>query len=566
MDVQVGNMLRSALEDGRKLLAALGTGAQESGDGRVDGMVEEFSKRLVTGWISVPADAAPERVELCIGDLVVGSTYATPDSPPFPGPEPAGRNSGQQIRTFSFRVRGIWPWVKRSTRITLRVNGRPLPIHGHGMFLTPPRDGKRSVKALAARLEDGYLLTHTGRFVLSKQLDTAWQGRVMDLYTRVRAVLHDDFGLDAFLMYGSLLGAVREGGYIGHDSDFDAGYLSTRSDPREAAAEYQEIALALVRHGFHVEAHPASLHVHDRGSEERIELFHTFFDTQDVLRIPFGITGRSMVTRNDWQGVREVEWPGGKALLPVNAEQLAEHIYGEDWRVPKQGFVWRLDKTDSAPEAELSTEQRTKIYWASFYAQTHYTSGSTFFEFVSGWPGIPDNVIDIGCGDGRDSCAFGTTGRHVLGVDQSPVGIENASQQAEERGLGDRVSFRTCDVADVTDLGHAMDEITQRTEGPVAFYMRFFLHAIPEDVQRGLMHAIDTHARPGDFLVAEFRTDKDAENTKVHTKHYRRFQNAEVFRSSLGEHGFEVLHFEENNGLSPYKGEDPVLCRAVARR
>ena len=121
-------------------------------------------------------------------------------------------------------------------------------------------------------------------------------------------------------------------------------------------------------------------------------------------------------------------------------------------------------------------------------------------------------------------------------------------------------------MADVDDLGRAMDEITQRTEGPVAFYMRFFLHAIPEDVQRGLMRAIDTHARPGDFLVAEFRTDKDAENTKVHTKHYRRFQNAEAFRTSLGEHGFEVLHFEENSGLSPYKGEDPVLCRAVARR
>src|SRR6478609_49840 len=118
MDLQVGSMLRSALDDGRKLLAALGTGAQGAGDGPVDGMVEEFSKRLVTGWISVPADAAPERVDLCIGDLVVGSTYATPDGPAIPGPEAAGRNSGQQIRTFSFRVRGIWPWVKRSTRIT----------------------------------------------------------------------------------------------------------------------------------------------------------------------------------------------------------------------------------------------------------------------------------------------------------------------------------------------------------------------------------------------------------------------------------------------------------------
>ena len=61
--------------------------------------------------------------------------------------------------------------------------------------------------------------------------------------------------------------------------------------------------------------------------------------------------------------------------------------------------------------------------------------------------------------------------------------------------------------------------------------------------------------------------DKDEPNTKVHTSHYRRFQNAEEFRDSLvSTHGFEVLHFEEGTGLSPYKGEDPVLCRVVARR
>ena len=44
--------------------------------------------------------------------------------------------------------------------------------------------------------------------------------------------------------------------------------------------------------------------------------------------------------------------------------------------------------------------------------------------------------------------------------------------------------------------------------------MRFFLHAIPENVQADLMKAIDTHARPGDFLVAEFRTDKDEPNPR----------------------------------------------------
>ncbi len=38
-------------------------------------------------------------------------------------------------------------------------------------------------------------------------------------------------GMDAFLAYGTLLGAVREGGLIGHDSDADLGYVSRLDHP-----------------------------------------------------------------------------------------------------------------------------------------------------------------------------------------------------------------------------------------------------------------------------------------------------------------------------------------------
>ena len=67
------------------------------------------------------------------------------------------------------------------------------------------------------------------------------------------------------------------------------------------------------------------------------------------------------------------------------------------------------------------------------------------------------------------------------------------------------------------------------SSGPTLFYLRFFLHAIHEDVQEALLNAIDTHARPDDLFAAEFRTDKDEHTSKVHTKHYRRFQQAATF-------------------------------------
>src|SRR5687767_4868379 len=46
----------------------------------VPGMVEDFTRRVVVGWVSVPADAPPTRVTLHIGNFEVVGTYATPGS------------------------------------------------------------------------------------------------------------------------------------------------------------------------------------------------------------------------------------------------------------------------------------------------------------------------------------------------------------------------------------------------------------------------------------------------------------------------------------------------------
>jgi hypothetical protein len=564
----------------------------------VVGLVEEFSRRLVVGWVSVPADAPPTQVSLHLGKLRVSATYATPDGamsgwgstlrggqvdegaaataqhlqhswqvPMIPGPADDRRNSGQQIRTFSFRVREIWPYVKKGTRITVRVDGHPLPIHGHGMYLSPPKNGKHSVAELRTLFEQGHLLTQFGRIALSKKLDVAWQDKMMALYRRTSDLVREAYGYDVFFVYGTLLGAVREGGYIGHDADFDAAYVSRHRTGPEAARELQDIALLLIAHGLDVECMAAQLHIHDpEDPGHRIDLFHTWFDDGGALRFPFGVAGTTQVLERDWQGCEQIDFPGGKGLVPVIAEQLVEHLYGADWRRPKPGFNWNLDRTDAAEEGLLPTAMRTKVYWANFYSRTSYSDGSTFFEFVNARDDTPGTVIDIGCGDGRDGCAFGAAGRTVLGLDQSPVGIEHATAHAAQLGVSDRVRFEVCDVADVDDLGRALDRAEGASDEPIMFYMRFFLHAISAEVQERLLSAIDTHARPGDRFAAEFRTDKDEGTSHVHTRHYRRFQNAAEFSAGLTALGFEILHEEEGTGLSPYKGEVPVLYRVIARR
>jgi SAM-dependent methyltransferase len=409
------------------------------------------------------------------------------------------------------------------------------------------------------------VLSPWGRLQLSKRLDTDWQQAVLALYERVRALLRAHLGYDAFVVYGTLLGAVRDGGYISHDVDFDAAYVSSLRTGPEAAAEFTRVALALIEEGLRIEAFPACLHIVDPDHpDHRIDLFHTYFDEAGLLRFPFGVAGETELTASQWAGLGEVALPGGTALAPRSPEVLLEHLYGADWRLPKPGFNWDLDRSSAALDGRLSVEQRTKVYWADFYARTEYTTGSRFFEFVSARSGTPGAVVDIGCGDGRDSCAFGTTGRTVLGLDQSPVGIEHARDRAEGLGL-DRVDFRICDVSSIDDLGIALDEVRE-PGAPVLFYLRFFLHAVREPVQAAVLAAIDEHALPGDVLAAELRTDKDAHNAKVHTKHYRRFQNGAELVADLRRRGWAIDHEEESAGLSPYGEEDPVLMRVVAQR
>ena len=166
----------------------------------VNGMVEVVLRRMFIGWVSVPADAPPTRVDLFVGPVKLASTYATPGVPmtgvshqagkersfafprqPGAVPSPRGdrRNSGQQLRTFSFRTKGLWDYVTKETRIAVRVAGQRLPINGHGMWVGTTRRGPQTPAVLKERLGQGWVLSQMGDVQLSKRLDTQWQADVM---------------------------------------------------------------------------------------------------------------------------------------------------------------------------------------------------------------------------------------------------------------------------------------------------------------------------------------------------------------------------------------------------
>lgn len=531
-----------------------------SGTYTVTGLVETLTARRAIGWVTGAPEDFPVRVELCLNDLVVMTTWAD---------HPSRVNTNGDAKGFLFAIRDLWSYVKTTDQVSFRVDGRPIPIAGKGVFKRRGTDGEFDIEDLRAKFAEGFVFDRSGRLRLSKKLDTQWQSQVISLYETTAQVVKATTGYDSFVFYGSLLGQVREGGFIGHDNDFDAAYLSKHTDGPTAAAELRDVAFALVDAGMDVECKYSALHIHDATDPSlRIDLFHTYFDGDDNLALPFGRAGAHEFTRDDWSGVTDGDMAGHTVSVPHNAEKLVAHLYGENWNIPQAGFSWDEARTARDRTGLVSQPDREAVYWTNFYARHEFTSGSTFFDKVNARDDIPRTVLDIGSGDGRDSFAFAKAGRRAIGLDRSVVGIEHAAKKSEQAGLSTLLSFATCDVSDVAGVKSAIAAARERADGgALLFYLRFFLHSIPEDVQDGLMKTLAKSAKNGDYFAAEFRTDEDEAKAKTYGKHYRRFQNGPAFGRSLAErYGFSVLEEQEGTGLSVYKDEDPVLYRVIARK
>jgi hypothetical protein len=402
-----------------------------------------------------------------------------------------------------------------------------------------------------------------GELQLSKKLDTAWQRDVLAQFDRVRALLRSAHGYEAFFMYGSLLGVVREDGFIGHDLDFDSAYVSTMTDGPAAAAELRDIARTFIEHGYAVGSRLTHLHITDPGGT-RIDLFHLYFDAAGTLCFPFGVAGTGAITAAEWQGTTEQPFSAGTAVVPVIAQRMVGHIYGADWAQPKPGFMWYLDRTQRAIEGVMPEAMVEDIYWDDFYSRTGFEAPSPFAAAMLARPDLPATVTDLGCGDGRDAMAFAAHGRSVLGLDRSAVGIRRAAERASS---GSEPRFEVCDLSDSAALRPLLAAALDAADGPMLFYLRFVLQSITDETQDGLIATIADLARPGDQLAAEFRTTEDEGRPKTYGDHFRRFQDGAAFGQALRERfGFDVVDEVHGTGLSPYQDEDPELYRLIAIR
>ena len=203
-----------------------------------------------------------------------------------------------------------------------------------------------------------------------------------------------------------------------------------------------------------------------------------------------------------------------------------------------------------------------KDYWNKFYsgADSKLLIPSQFGAFIAmEYLGKLQTVIDIGCGNGRDSIFFGSLGFNVVGIDASKNAIEQI-----KKNIAFNTKFLVGDISD-KNLKDKLKKIIS-ISGIKLIYSRFFLHAITENQELDFWSLINKISKKGDCMALEFRTEKDKKLTKSTPDHYRRFVSTSKVISKALNIGYTCEYQVEGFGYAKYKNDDAYVSRLLLKK
>lgn len=204
-----------------------------------------------------------------------------------------------------------------------------------------------------------------------------------------------------------------------------------------------------------------------------------------------------------------------------------------------------------------------RAYWEAWYqkdeAPKHPTSFALFVEEQ-----LPKAaaILELGCGNARDTAFFAQQGHPVIAIDASETAIANNTKRFGHLPC----TFLPCDFADLGSLTLPI---------PInALYSRFVLHAIPEPLEENILDYAATILPHGAWMFHEFRTTNDPlmrEGTSISANerlcgHYRRFIDLGAFTEKLAKKGFSIESTFEGRGVAVLGKSDPVVARVAARK
>ena len=537
----------------------------------IRGYIERISRWFIAGWcVDDEVDGLIE-VEVRVAGLSLGMVRA--DIPR----RDIGKALNRPLAGFRFPIS---PELFRL--LPHRGQVEVLTPSGQALPMLKDRDSRvdnphgQDIGKLAEMLQSGYIINPKYGQVIRPLKERDLDERVFRALEESNRIFEAQFSKRLFICYGTLLGCIRENDFIPHDDDVDVCFLADEPGLDAAVREFRSVVRTLSDIGEKVQS-DSSAQFHWGLEGTTLDVFMAWMEGDNLYMYNAG----GAFSRDQIYPLLQREFKGRQVLVPNDSEALLELIYGPGWRVPDPSFQWRvtaavrakMDELNAIPVGDASMHSKIKDYWSRFYAYAHTTLPSPFAASVAIELTEPGVVVDLGCGNGRDSLFFAQSGHRVVGLDFSAKAIDNNRRQVQEKRLDD-VEFKQVDIAApnaLVDVLNRMEE-TAIQEGDerrarVAIYARFFFHAISEQEEDLVMGALSQCLRSGARCYFEFRTEKDAGGDKRFGSHYRRFINIDSFVAKATRGGsFECLYQVEGQGMAKYLEEDPYVGRVFLRR
>ena len=419
------------------------------------------------------------------------------------------------------------PWPKRLTRF---LDGRArLSIRSHVddrvLYDADARFGSSEERISVVNADGQELgLDKYGR--LQVTFETRTSRDVEPLLDAVEEVLEAlrRAGVEPFLAYGTLLGAVRQGGLIGHDSDADLGYVSRHTAPVDVVRESYVLQRRLADMGYRVRRYSgagfAVLVEEANGVVRGLDVFGGFFSEGHLvvlgeIRVPF---------EPEWVhplGTTELE--GRRFPAPADTDRFLTATYGPSWRVPDPAFSFGTPPSTSrrlddwfrglvVRRAEWDARYQARIRQHVVVKPSRLARLVLEHEEQAG-PAGAGVVVDLGCGQGQNAYWLARKGLRTEGLDYSYRGYHDLRRRAADRGLP--VTYGVLNLLETRHvLGHGAR--LARVPGRHTILARHLVDALlPGRGRENLWRFADMLGRSGGRMYLDFLTSADDDDPWV---------------------------------------------------
>jgi tellurite methyltransferase len=193
-------------------------------------------------------------------------------------------------------------------------------------------------------------------------------------------------------------------------------------------------------------------------------------------------------------------------------------------------------------------------FWNSYYeSRTDLLPNSNFSHFVLKYTQENQTLIDIGCGDGRDSVFFSANNIFTTGVD-----ISSSAIKKNKRLENNYLKFNTLNIDKIQELHKEYDYA----------YCRFLFHAIDEQTENKLLMWMKVNISKKIFVETRIKAPAIAD---IEQTHYRRYFSQSSFVKKIKDNGLNITYSKTSNEFSKYKTiynvndlkDNPLLLRLI---